>query len=365
MNVSQPSGVSSVSPPGRIALIGAGAFGRFCVEAYGRTLDLEVVAVADASVAALQQVHAPGALLITDWRAAIEDSTVEVLHLATPPHLRRDIVLAALEAGKSVFCEKPLALSIHDADEMIRASETSGTALGVNYVMRFQPAYRILESLAGSGLMGKLRSISFQNFAQRLSPDHWFWDRNQSGGIFVEHGVHFFDAYARIAGRATRATGSIPRPEAVDATVEYETDVIGRFYHEFAFPKQVERTVGTSFFEHGWIEIDGWIPTRLTGAVIGTRGNLEAAAFAPYSFQIQERDGVSHFSIDFPDRDRRYEAGIVAGIREIVRKHRNPRASLTVSTADARDSLAVGLTCQEAAVTRAAQEVLLRQHGGK
>ena len=76
--------------------------------------------------------------------------------------------------------------------------------------MRFQPAYRMLEALAASGIMGRLRTISFQNFAQALAPDHWFWDRTKSGGILVEHGVHFFDAYSRIAGAPSQVSGTVP-----------------------------------------------------------------------------------------------------------------------------------------------------------
>ena len=114
-----------LSPPGRVALVGAGAFGRFCIGAYGKSSDLEVVAVADPAPHALELVTAPSARLRSDWRAVVDDPQVEVVHLATPPHLRGEIVFAALQAGKSVFCEKPLALSLHEADAMIRAAHVS------------------------------------------------------------------------------------------------------------------------------------------------------------------------------------------------------------------------------------------------
>lgn len=341
-----------LSAPGRVALVGAGAFGRFCMDAYDRADDLEVVAVADPLPEALAQIHTPSARLDADWRTVVDDPRVEVVHLATPPYLRQEMVFAALEAGKSVFCEKPLATALNEADAMIRASRLSGAALGVNYVMRFQPAYRLLEVLAASGVMGKLRTISFQNFAQALAPEHWFWDRGKSGGIFVEHGVHFFDAYARIAGAASHVTGTIPRREAVDASVSYASGVFGRFYHEFAFPKDVERTVGIAFFERGHVEIEGWIPTRLSGAIMASSSDSPELEVPDFPLVLRRERDVTHFHLEFPDRQRSYEAAIVSGMREMVRKHRDADFQITVPVEDARESLALGIACQEAAVTR-------------
>jgi predicted dehydrogenase len=332
-------------------MVGAGAFGRFCIEAYGKSKDLEVVAVADPAPEARALVKSPFARVESDWRDVVADPRVEVVHLATPPFLRGDIVLGALRAGKSVFCEKPLAVSLTEADVMIRAARESGTALGVNYVMRFQPAYRMLEALATSGIMGRLRTFSFQNFAQSLAPDHWFWDRAKSGGIFVEHGVHFFDAYSRIAGAAISVSGTTPRKEAVQADVTFAPGVFGRFYHEFAFPLQVERTLGTSFFEQGYVEIEGWIPTRLSGAALIPVGSLPDE-LVPGLALATERDGdVIRFRLDTPLRQESYEASIAAGMREMVRKHRDPQFHLTVPIGDARSSLSLALACQRAATT--------------
>jgi len=336
--------------PGKIALVGAGAFGRFCLDAYGKSGDLRVVAVADPDPDALARVPAGDARLERDWRALVEDESVEVVHLATPPYLRGEIVRAALEAGKSVLCEKPLALSLEEADAMAAAAREAGAALGVNYVMRHQPGYRLLETLAASRLFGRLRSISFQNFAQSLPPNHWFWNRALSGGIFVEHGVHFFDAYGRIAGAPATVRGSAPRREAVEATVEYASGVIGRFYHEFAFPLQVERTLGTSFFEHGYVEIEGWIPTRLSGVLLAPKGSVEALRHELQGVQLIDEGEVIRFQVDFPDRLASYRAGIVQGMRDLVWKHRVPEHPMTVSVEDASTSLALGLACEGAAI---------------
>ncbi len=334
--------------PGRIAVIGAGAFGRYCIDAYRRSGDLRILAVADPDARARALVDSPGTQVVDRWQDAIAIDGVEVVHVATPPFLRAPVIDAAFAAGKSVFCEKPLALTLAEADEMIRAAEQAGVALGVNYVMRHLPAYRLLERFASSEIFGSLRTISFQNFAQRVPHGHWFWDHRKSGGILVEHGVHFFDAYAQIAGDGEAVWCRAPRPDTIDASINYQTGVIGRFYHEFAFPAAVELSTGTSMFERGSVEIDGWIPTRLSGAVQAPAETLRELAASP-EFTAAEDRGVTRFELNFHDREAHYQAAIVSGLRDAVKRHRDPQHVMTVSPLDARRSLAVALAAQRLA----------------
>lgn len=339
--------VPAVFPSGRVALVGAGAFGRFCIAAYHDSPDLDVVAVADSSSAALALVHAPGAALVSDWRHIMTRPEVEVVHIAAPPWLRREIVDSAIAAGKSVFCEKPLALTLAEADAMIQGAARAGVALGVDYVMRHHPAYHFLYALARSSLLGSARSISLQNFAQVVPSGHWFWDRNRSGGILVEHGVHFFDAYGHVAGPATLARARALRPEAVDVTVDYRAGAIGRYYHEFAFPLPIERAVGLIFFESGRVEIEGWIPERIRGAVLASAASVhEIAGAVGMAVEVEEGD-ATYFSATFGRRSAAYGACIVAGIRDVVRRHRDPAHRMEVAPEDARQSLAVALAAQQ------------------
>jgi predicted dehydrogenase len=261
--------------------------------------------------------------------------------------MRREIVEAAFAAGKSVFCEKPLALSLADADAMIGAAERYNLVLGVNYVMRHLEAYRLLERVGGSGILGELRTLSFENFAQQVPRGHWFWDPDRGGGALVEHGVHFFDAYGRVAGPPACVWGRAPRTESVDIGVSYQGGAFGRFYHEFAYPKEVERASGTCMFEHGHIVIEGWIPTRMTGAVLGS-GEEVRDELLELGIETVAGDGATRFDLRFPDRTESYRAAVVAGMRDVLSKHRNAGHQMTVSAQDARDSLALALAAQQA-----------------
>lgn len=333
--------------PGRVALIGAGAFGRFCIDAYLDAPDLHVVAAADPNPDALAGITSPTVRRQRDWRLLVADPEIEIIHVATPPFLRGDVILAALAAGRSVFAEKPLALTLAEVDRLVAAADEQGATLGIDYVMRHLPAYDALERLAGSRLFGALQSISFANFAQNVPPDHWFWRRELGGGILVEHGVHFFDAYGRVAGPAAEVWGTAPRESAIDVGVRYAGGALGRYYHEFAFPPAIERTVGISMFERGRIEIDGWIPERLTGVALAPAEAVSWVADLP-ALAVREDGELTRFSVEFPHREQQYREAIVAGMRDVVHRHRDRSWPLRVSAVDARESLALALAAQQA-----------------
>jgi predicted dehydrogenase len=340
---------SPVSPPACVAVVGAGEFGRFCLEAYRQVGDISVAAVVDPNlVGGAPRTH-PELVIAADWRTLLDDPAIEVIHLATPPLVRAEVAVPALQAGKSVFCEKPLALSLREADEMLDAARRAGRSVGVDYVLRHHPAFEVVARLSASGLLGPLRTFSLQNFAQGLPDDHWMWDTERSGGILVEHGVHFFDAYGQIAGAPEEAWGSAPRKEAVEVTVRYAGGAIGRYYHEFAWPRQVERTHGIMFFELGYVEIDGWIPERVRGRLQAPSAALESVVRPlGHSLDLREDSGAVSFDVRFPDRQAAYRSAIVDGMRDLVARHRVPSHRMVVSPDDARDSLSLALGARHA-----------------
>jgi predicted dehydrogenase len=349
--LAEPSltGQRAVVPAARVALIGAGGFGRFILEAYRQARDVSVLAVADPNFAGEMPPTHPDLRIMADWRTILDDPAVEVIHLATPPSLRGEIAIPALLAGKSVFCEKPLALSLEEADRMIATAREAGTVVGIDYVFRHHPAFTLLVRLASSGLFRRLRTLSLQNFAQALPDNHWMWDEAMSGGILVEHGVHFFDAYAQVAGRPERIWGTRPRKEAVQVSVQYADGALGNYYHEFGFPEAVERTSSIAFFERGYVEIDGWIPERLHGRVIAPAEEL-APVFSSLQlpFDIRQENEISRFKVRFADRGQAYKWAIVDGMRDLIARHRDPKHVMSVSAEDARESLAPALAARRA-----------------
>ena len=123
-----------------------------------------------------------------------------------------------------------------------------------------------------SRVFGELLHAALVNLAtdEGLPPEHWFWDLKKSGGIHIEHGVHFFDLVNQLAGRAPshvegghqrRADGRIDR---VWAIVGYGDEVLATFYHSFGRPRLIERTTLKLGLSFGEMKLMGWIPTKLS-----------------------------------------------------------------------------------------------------
>ncbi len=254
----------------RIGILGVGGFGRFCLEQFQRMLGVRVTAIGGAHpekyVALARQYGIPHA--VSGWQRLVTHPDVDIIHLATPPDLRREPALAAIKAGKHVFCEKPLALTLEDADAMLAAAERRGVRVGINFVMRYSRLYDALRAIVQAELLGSPQRLLFENQAADLPPEHWFWQPARSGAIPVEHGVHFFDIVGSIlgpgrlcwAGRTCRAAGVEDKWQIV---LRYGRQTIAAFYHAFDQASPLERTWCELACARGRVRLDGWLPDRL------------------------------------------------------------------------------------------------------
>ena len=294
------------SPPLQIGLIGPRGFGAFCTGAYhasGSEYPARVVAFAGRDQANLELLAAQHGVpsVYTDWRAMLRDPAVEAVHIVTPPDQHAQMAVAALEAGKHVFVEKPLATADADAEAILVAAKRAGKLAGINFVMRYDPLYQAVLTIARLGWLGPLTHVGFENYAsdEGLGDDHWFWDPVASGGIFVEHGVHFFDIIGAIArapalavrGQTwTRGDGTA-KSDRVLATVTYENGVEASFYHAFNRPGALERQAAVFAFARGFVTLHGWIPTALDlTAIVDDAGRAGLETLLPV--EIVAGDGT-------------------------------------------------------------------------
>ena len=134
--------------------------------------------------------------------AVLADPSVDAVIIATPPNTHAPLTIAAAQAGKHVFCEKPAALSAVEAEQVVEAVTASERCYVVDHVLRYNPLLAALVRLVERGVLPAVRRFTFDNDAadENLDADHWFWDSAVSGGIFLEHGVHFFDAATMLIG---------------------------------------------------------------------------------------------------------------------------------------------------------------------
>jgi predicted dehydrogenase len=255
-----------------LGVIGCGGFGLFALQHFAQVDGLTLTAMAGthrpAAIAAARRFGIPD---IDDVDRLLGRDDIDLIYIATPPFLHYEQAMAALRAGKHVICEKPLALTLEQADEMIDMARRQDRLLVTNLMQRYNPLADSVSRLIESEALGDLLHGYFENYAadEGLSLEHWFWDREKSGGIFVEHGVHFFDLVARWLGPGTVLSAQRTlRPESdieeqVQCTVRYRETVLLNFYHGFHQPGRLDRQEMRLVFERGDVTLYEWVPTRV------------------------------------------------------------------------------------------------------
>ncbi len=266
--------IDKAGAPVGYALIGAGGFGSYCLAHYAAADQVRPLAVWNRT--GEKAAGLAGRFGLRHYERLddlLADPGVELVHVATIPALHAEHVLAALGAGKHVLVEKPLAIDAGDADEICRLAAEKNLRVAVNFMMRFGPLAAAVGRLVEERVLGNLLRGQLFNCAgdEGLHPGHWFWDEEQSGGIFVEHGVHFFDLAACWLGPG-RVLGAQrfrrPGSEVVDqvsCTVAYGEQASFGFYHSFTQASRLDRQEIRLVFERGELTLRGWVADRLEG----------------------------------------------------------------------------------------------------
>ena len=255
-----------------LGVIGCGGFGLFALQHFAQVPGVKLVGMAgthrEAAYAAAKRFGIPD---IIEVEALVEQSDIDLIYIATPPFLHSPQAMLALNAGKHVICEKPLALNYKEADKMIALARERNLLVIANLMQRYNPMFETVRRLINSRILGELLHGYFENYAndEHLPAEHWFWDRTKSGGIFVEHGVHFFDLFAGWLGKGrVVAAQSTLRPgtaieEQVHCTVQYGDHLLVNFYHGFHQPARLDRQEMRLVFERGDVTLYEWVPTRV------------------------------------------------------------------------------------------------------
>src|SRR4051794_29478159 len=258
----------------RLGVIGCGGFGLYALQQFSQVPGVTLAGMAgthrQAAYAAAQRFGIPD---IEDVDKMLARDDIDLIYIATPPFLHHPQAMEALRAGKHVICEKPLAMTVAQADEMIAEAHRRDRLLVANLMQRYNPVSDAVRRLVETKLLGELIHGTFENYAsdENLGPEHWFWDRSKSGGIFVEHGVHFFDLFAgwlgpgkvEAAQRGLRPGASPPIEEHVQCVVRYGEGILVNFYHGFHQAGRMDRQELRLVFERGDVTLYEWVPTRV------------------------------------------------------------------------------------------------------
>jgi predicted dehydrogenase len=199
----------------RLGLIGTQFIGNLYCHSLRQVDGLEVTTVASPNTAAQFAQRWGIGKHASDWREVIADPEVDAVAIAVPNDLHAEIAIAAAQAGKHVLCEKPLAMSLSQADAMVAAAQAAGTVLMYGENLLFVPMYQRVKELAKRGQVGTPFLVKqAQCHGGPYSP--WFWDVERAGGgVVLDMGCHSIHAICWTMGAW---------PESVTATM-------GRYAH--------------------------------------------------------------------------------------------------------------------------------------
>lgn len=174
----------------KVAIVGAGFMGRMHSAVYGLLPNAEVAAVVDLDT---EKASALGAPVFATLEEALP--LVDAVDVCLPTYLHRDFTVRALQAGKHVLCEKPMALTTEDADAMIAAADESGKRLMIAHCIRFWPEYSYVRQLREEGTLGRLLSINLTRYGEfpSWSWTNWLADEAKAGGGALDMHIHDTD----------------------------------------------------------------------------------------------------------------------------------------------------------------------------
>ena len=253
----------------------------------------------------------------TDWRRVIEREDVDLVDVCTPGDTHAEIAIAALEAGKHVLCEKPLANSVAEAEAMADAAAKAaarGVRSMVGFTYRRVPAIALARQLVAQGRLGDIRHVRAQYLqdwiADPQAPMSWRLEKDKAGsGALGDIGAHIVDLTQHITGQAL--TG-------VSAMLE-------TFVKERPLPTETGQLGGVGGSETGTVTVDdaAVFLGRFTGGGLGV---FEATRFAlgrKNAIRIEINGSAGSLAFDFEDMNVLHffdgaEPARTAGFRRIV-----------------------------------------------
>ncbi|SEC64160.1 Gfo/Idh/MocA family oxidoreductase [Paenibacillus sp. GP183] len=252
---------------------------------------------------------------VTDWRELLARPDIDVIDINAPSDAHKEIALAAAKAGKHLFCEKPLALTLADSREMLEAAEQAGVKHMVGFNYRFSPAVQLAKKLVNEGRLGQIyhfRAWFLQDWI--VDPDFplvWRLQKEVAGsGSHGDLGAHLIDLAHFLVGDMTEVIGMS------------ET-----FIKERPMPSSMTglSAKGSKDGPRGEVTVDD-ATLFLTRFANGALGSFEATRFAPghrctNSFEINGSKGSVKFDFERMNELQVYfrdDAEDVQGFRRVL-----------------------------------------------
>ncbi len=329
---------ASFSSPVRVGLIGAGGIGSFHGESLARRVPGAVLAsIADPAPGVAERLAAslgcPRATL--EPAELLTDPSIQAVVIAAPPSVHADLIEAAAGGGKAVFCEKPMALTLADADRAIEAARAAGVPLQVGFNRRFATDFRAAHDLVASGELGEPQLL------RSLTRDPGLADPSviKPWTIFLETLIHDFDTL-RWLNLGARALEVYAMADALVRPDWRERGLLDTAMVMVRFDNGAMATAEASFQA-----VYGY---DVRGEVFGSAGMVTAGDIRRMSMTFYGEKGVVHDTVRRNiDLFRDAYTGELAHFVGCVRNETGPECT----GEDARDALAIALAAIESVQT--------------
>ena len=266
----------------RFGLVGYGLFGRCYARCINEAPNAVLAAIATTSADNQEAARAahPGTRVLGDWRSLLALGEVDAVAIVAPNHLHAEMAIAALDAGKHVLVEKPMAVTIEECDRVVEAQRRSGRRLAVGHEFRLSRQWAPVRDLIAEGAIGQPRyiNLSLFRFPYRQGGAGWRYDPARVGSWILEEPIHFYDLmmwYLEGLGP--------PRSVQACGTPAGEHGMFDNFTSWLAFPGGAYATITQSlagFGHHLVLEVTG-----AAGAIRGWWSAADARSNEPV-FQL-------------------------------------------------------------------------------
>lgn len=194
----------------RIGIIGAGlrsGIAKYWHNPGGKSV---VVGAADVSMTRLKEFQEKineQVFITTDYRELLERKDIDAVAILSPDYLHEEHAIGALQAGKHVYCEKPLAITVEGCDRIIEESKKSGKHLMVGFNMRYMSMYQTMKEIIDSGVIGDLKAVwvrHFVGFGGYFYYHDWHGTAKNTTSLLLQKGSHDLDVIHWITGKYTK-----------------------------------------------------------------------------------------------------------------------------------------------------------------
>ena len=244
----------------RVAVLGYGGMGAAHTRMLKRYDEVECVGVYDINPSRNEEAKENGLNVYSGFDAMLNDPEVDAVTVAVPNDVHLEACVKAMNAGKHVVCEKPVALSHGDLQEMIDTAKRNNVIFTVHQNRRWDKDYRIVKKIVDDNTLGKVFCIESRVHGSRGIPGDWRNKKECGGGMVLDWGIHLFDQMFLIAGNR--------KLKFLYATLSYVTNeecddgfkVIAQFEDDLQFHVEV----GTSNF----INLPRWYVLGENGSAV-------------------------------------------------------------------------------------------------